>query len=47
MVKNYPKVNFQDKKGPRKLVIKRILAFSKSYVSNKSKLAENDNFYKN
>jgi len=44
MVKNYSKVNFKDSKGPRKLVIKRILAFSKSYSANKSKQVKKGNF---
>ena len=37
MVKNYSKEIIECKKGPRKLVINRILAFSKSYNSNKAK----------
>ena len=37
MVKNYSKVNSKDLNGPRKLVIKRILAFSKSYNLTRSK----------
>ena len=44
MVKNYSKVNSKDLNGPRKLVIKRILAFSKSYSANKSRKVKKDNF---
>ncbi len=45
MVKNYSKVNFKNSKGPRKLVIKRILAFSKSFNANKSKQIKEDNIF--
>ena len=44
MVKNYSKVNSKDLNGPRKLVIKRILAFSKSYNSTRSKKSKKHTF---
>ena len=43
MTKNYNEKN-DLKKVPRSIVLKRILAFSKSYSANKSRKVKKDNF---